>query len=460
MIEVMGTQLAPAMTRLQVAVAAETAAIAAKARAILDLAAERDWGERDEFDVIGQRPIRIGGDGTPLVDEALPLEVAALTGTSVTSATLLIRDVVELASRHPLTWLAVEDGRVPLWRACQLVQLADTFDLGYGECLLVDAKVAPLLGLVGWGRVAARFRAAIIDVAPEKVTAHAERSRRARNVRTGVSRDDPSVGWMSALADTADVLAFEHVLGLVTDALISHGDTDPVDVVRAKALGRMADPEGVLALLDGVDDSTPAAWATEKRSRRRHTPTAQVYVHVAPDVLEDGGVARIEKLGPVLVDELSHVVGHHRITLTPVVYVDDAERAIDAYDIPDPMRESVLARDRYEVFPYSCRDARGCDLDHTIPFVEGGSGQTRPSNLGPLGRRSHRGKTHCGWKLEQPRPGVFWWTSPRGQLYRVGPDGTRNLTPGDPTCRASPLELLMLWELDHALGRDPTRSAA
>ena len=438
MVEMVTQRRAPAMERLRAAVAAESAAQTAKAQAILDLALEGDWRDGDEFEMVGRRPVRIGGDGTPLVDETLPLEIAALTGVSVTGATLLIRDIVSLNSRHPSAWQAVQDGRVPLWRARQLAQLADTFELGYGECLRVDAKIEPCLGLLGWGRVLARFRAAIIQVAPEKVAAHADQSRRSRHVRTGVSEDDPSLGWMTALADTADVKAFENLLGLVTKALIEQGDPDPVDVVRSKALGRMADPEGVLALLDGVDDTTPAAQQGEKRSRHRHAPTAQVYVHLSSDVLEDGGPARIEKLGPVLVDELSHVVGHHRIKLTPVVYVHDAEQPVDAYDIPEPMRESVLGRDRYEVFPYSSREARGCDLDHTIPYVDGEPDQTRPSNLGPLTRRPHRGKTHGGWRLDQPRPGIFWWTSPRGQIYRVGPDGTRNLTPADPTSRSSP----------------------
>jgi hypothetical protein len=448
-VEMVVEQAAPAMERLRSALAMESAAQVAKAQAILDLALEGDWAEGDEFELVGQRPVRIGGDGTPLVDESLPLEIAALMGVSVTSATFLIRDVVNLHGRLPSVWAGVTDGRAPLWRARQLSQLADTFELDCGECLRVDALVEPCLGRLGWGRVLARFRAAIIQVAPAKVAAVAEKRRRSRHVTAGVSEDDPTLSWMSALADTGDVQAFEHLLGLVTDALIRLGDPDPIDVVRSKALGRMADPEGVLALLDGVDDSTPAARQAEKHSRRRHAPTAQVYVHVGSDVLEDGGPARVEKIGPVLVDELSHLVGHHQIKLTPVVYVNDApEPAVDAYDIPEPMREQVLGRDRFEVFPYSSREARGCDLDHTVPYVEGESGQTRPSNLGPLTRRAHRGKTHAGWTLDQPCPGIFWWTSPRGQTYRVAPDGTTNLT--------SAVERLMLWELDRQLGEPVT----
>ncbi len=419
----------PALQRLQAAAAAETAAQAAKAAAILDLAGEHGWWSGDEFELVGRRLVRIGAEDTPLVDETLPLEVAALLGISQNAATTLIRDVVNLHWRHEHAWQAVLAGRIPLWQARQLTQLAETFGLGMGECLQVDARIQPLLGTVGWGRVMARYRAAIIEAAPAKVAAHHDRHSRNRHVTINTGSDDPTLSWMSALADTSDLKALEHLLGLVTKALIDLGDTDPIDVVRAKALGRMADPEGVLGLLDGVDDDTVEASLTEPRTRRRHTPVAQVFVHVSADTLENGGPARLERLGPVLIDDLARVVGHHRIKLTPIIRIPGAtEPAVDSYEIPDSMRELVLARDRYEAFPYSSREARGLDLDHTVAYLDGVGRQTRPSNLGPLGRRPHRGKTHGGWRLDQPRPGVFWWHSPRGQVYRVGPDGTRNLT--------------------------------
>ena len=84
----------------------------------------------------------------------------------------------------------------------------------------------------------------------------------------------------------------------------------------------------------------------------------------------------------------------------------------------------MLLRDTYEVFPYSSRTARDGDLDHTDPFRPGRKRQTRASNLGSLWRRPHRAKTHADWHLEQLRPGIFWWTTPAGDRYRVGPNGT------------------------------------
>jgi hypothetical protein len=82
-------------------------------------------------------------------------------------------------------------------------------------------------------------------------------------------------------------------------------------------------------------------------------------------------------------------------------------------------RRYVLARRPVCVFP-GCRiPARDSDLDHTEDFAKGG--RTHPHNLGPLCRHHHRLKHQAGWKLEQPTPGKFIWTSPLGHTYHSKP---------------------------------------
>ena len=93
------------------------------------------------------------------------------------------------------------------------------------------------------------------------------------------------------------------------------------------------------------------------------------------------------------------------------------------------MRRAVLQRHRYEIFPYGSRTTAGLDLDHTRPYRWGNDwtpGQTDPDNLGPLRRKSHRAKTHAGWRLTQPEPGTFTWTSPLGRRYLVTAAGLTN----------------------------------
>lgn len=63
---------APAVVRLRQTSAALAAAEAAQAQAVLDLATEVEWDENAEFDMAGTHPVRIGADGTRLVDEHLP----------------------------------------------------------------------------------------------------------------------------------------------------------------------------------------------------------------------------------------------------------------------------------------------------------------------------------------------------------------------------------------------------
>ncbi len=78
-------------------------------------------------------------------------------------------------------------------------------------------------------------------------------------------------------------------------------------------------------------------------------------------------------------------------------------------------RRYILARQPVCVFPGCRMPARDSDLDHTVDYAKGG--RTHPHNLGPLCRHHHRLKHEAGWKLEQPKPGHFIWTSPLGHTY-------------------------------------------
>lgn len=91
------------------------------------------------------------------------------------------------------------------------------------------------------------------------------------------------------------------------------------------------------------------------------------------------------------------------------------------------MRFAIGIRNPVDVFPYGTRPARFCDLDHTEPYVHGEPGQTTYGNLGPMSRKTHRAKTHAGWKSVQIQPGVFHLTSPLGYQYLTTPEGTIKL---------------------------------
>ena len=66
------------------------------------------------------------------------------------------------------------------------------------------------------------------------------------------------------------------------------------------------------------------------------------------------------------------------------------------------------------------RPAAHCDFEHAIPYHQGG--RTCECNGGPCCRRHHRAKQAAGWRVSQPRPGTFVWTTPLGRSYRTDPE--------------------------------------
>ncbi len=90
-----------------------------------------------------------------------------------------------------------------------------------------------------------------------------------------------------------------------------------------------------------------------------------------------------------------------------------------SYQPPSPLRHLIRARNKTCGYPGCRRPATGCDLDHTIPYEQGG--RTCPCNLAPLCRRHHRTKQAPGWTLTQPEPGTLTWTAPHGRSYTVTP---------------------------------------
>ncbi|KRC68454.1 hypothetical protein ASE20_16480 [Nocardioides sp. Root240] len=99
---------------------------------------------------------------------------------------------------------------------------------------------------------------------------------------------------------------------------------------------------------------------------------------------------------------------------------------VDAYEIPARLREAVHLIHPGDVFPYAANTSRRVDLDHQVPYAEGGP--TAVGNLGPLTRTHHRIKTHSGWEVRQPFPGITIWRDPHGAHYLIDPTGTRRIT--------------------------------
>jgi hypothetical protein len=183
---------------------------------------------------------------------------------------------------------------------------------------------------------------------------------------------------------------------------------------------------------------------SEPRPRQPRTE-ATLYVHLSDQTLTDpAGLARVEGIGPVIAQQVQGWLSHADVTVKPVIDIPGMA-PVDGYEVPARHREAVHLLQPADVFPYGSNTGRGLDNDHTIPYTHSGRppdppdppdppnppvGQTRIGNLGKLTRRHHRLKTHGGWQVQQPFPGIWIWRSPRGRYYLVDPTGTRRL--GEP----------------------------
>ena len=95
-------------------------------------------------------------------------------------------------------------------------------------------------------------------------------------------------------------------------------------------------------------------------------------------------------------------------------------RRAGGYCPPRPLRNLVRIRQRTCSFPGCRRPAVRCDLDHTVPYDQGGA--TCECNLAPLCRRHHQAKQAPGWHLTQDQPGVMTWRLPHGRTYQTTGD--------------------------------------
>ncbi|HMH90910.1 MAG TPA: hypothetical protein VK586_07470, partial [Streptosporangiaceae bacterium] len=94
--------------------------------------------------------------------------------------------------------------------------------------------------------------------------------------------------------------------------------------------------------------------------------------------------------------------------------------AAPGYRPPPRIREHVTARDQTCRQPTCRQPAHHADIDHTIPYDQGGL--TCTCNTGPRCRTHHQIKQQPGWKLTQPHPGTFQLTTPAGRTYTTYPD--------------------------------------
>jgi hypothetical protein len=235
---------------------------------------------------------------------------------------------------------------------------------------------------------------------------------------------DPVAGVeYAAELSRLEQLEFEHDVA-ATRALYGEG-VAIMDKLPRTAEQRRADAAVAMARRSRMADHTPVHPAAiihiEADQATVEAAAQRIADPDAPVTVAPGGVCRIEN-GPVLsLDDLVELLLVSRVEMivrdlrTKRVDLGDAQRFFTG-----AAREAIIRRDGRCTFPGCGLPARRCDIDHLVPWEQGG--RTDQANGHAVCRYHHRRK-HLGWASAERDPHsheVRWsWHGPPEVRGRV-----------------------------------------
>ncbi|HEX2405381.1 MAG TPA: DUF222 domain-containing protein [Acidimicrobiia bacterium] len=341
------------------------------------------------------RPERINN-----LDEDSAAEIGAALRLTRRAADIQLGVAWDLVERLPEVWQALSAGEIDLPRA--RVICLHTGHLTEERAQEAAGVALPQAPGLTTGQLAARLRRLTMSIDPEDAAKRVHQGLEERRV-IGEANPDGTANLLALnLPPEAVAAMLERVKRLAKGAKTSE-DTRNLDQICADVLSDLVTGRGLSPDPAGVVDIT-------------------VDLTTLTGLSEVPG--EIPGWGPVIADIARQVAlaeerGQWRVTVThprtgQVVWNGVTRRRPTITE-----RRYIQAREPVCVFPGCRMPARDSDLDHTQDSAKGGP--TQPANLGHLCRHHHRLKHEAGWKLEQPTPGNFTWTSPLGHTYQSKP---------------------------------------
>jgi hypothetical protein len=335
-------------------------------------------------------------------DPALAMEGAV---AEVRAALSLTRRAAEsdldlawsLWERLPEVLDALRQGRIDLRRAWVVV--AGTTHLDTPEARAVAAEALAKAEGRTTGQLKALIRRLCIEVDPDEAVHRHEAAILDRAVVA-------ELGENSTASITASDLPPERVAAImdrltrIAQGLRGGDEERTIDQLRADVF-----PD----LLEGK----PAG---------RQRGTIDMRVDLTTLIGLEERAAELPGFGPVIADIARQMTERHgpswRVTVTDeagdIVRTDVTRRRPS-----DPLRRVVECRDQTCGFPGCRAPATACDLDHRIPFADGGT--TDADHLCPLCRHDHVVRHRHGWTYVRHLDGSITWTSPLGVRYTRPP---------------------------------------
>jgi len=194
-----------------------------------------------------QRPVRLGGQGTPTVAEFAPAMLGARMQLSSFAAKMLIADGLDTRFRLPRMWAQV---RAHTARAGLVRQVAQaTRHLSKAAAGTVDAALADLVdGRLPRARFDRVLVAQIVAADPEAAAAREQAAAAASFARASRSTENGMKSF-TLRAPAPLVIRFDATVAYLADALAALGDPDNEDTRRIKACLVLANPTHAVQLL-------------------------------------------------------------------------------------------------------------------------------------------------------------------------------------------------------------------
>lgn len=383
------------------------------------------------------------------VDELSVPAFAEAARISEFKARTFLAEAMLLVMLLPKVWKRAADGHIDVWRAMKLA--AECWELTPDAVGYVDHHMSKTNA-----RHTPMGRAGIIEEAKIRFMAEQVEEEKARPQETRGVYFDFQLDQQAGLAHIAATMSLLDGidLKLAIEAGAKHlkdqGSEAPLGVRQAWALGDLARSSKHLPAkpLIGSNGSSPIdgpdAEPQSDRPRWSGTGTGDsnvmVYLHLTAEAfiggefsnctpirVEGKSVPRGTVLTPMVIQEWfnrPHAGLGHKVIVRPVIDLGDHHH-VDAYEVPDRIKELVRLRDGGCVFPWCTRKAWSTDCDHIEPWKKDGTGgPTCSCNLAPLCRRHHRAKTHADNHIGSP---YTWWTYEslgEGKYLWHGPNNT------------------------------------
>lgn len=359
--------------------------------------------------------------------EAVAAEVAATLRVSVAMGSSYLRYALAMRERLPQVGKAFEAGdidyrlfRAIVFRTCLITDIA--------TLATIDAQLAalaPRWPSMTRGKLGAKIDKLVARLDPDAVR-RTKDCAPDRYVEIGES--DAGMGEIHARVFNTTGIAFGKRLDELA-ATVCDADPRNRDQLRADAVDALVAGANRLACTCG-SDTCPA--------RANTRPPGNIVIHVVAERATLEGHSETPGFEPGSDSLIPAEILRELAAAAKCLPIIPPRGAVaePGYTPSRALADFVRCRDLTCRAPGCDRPAVGCDLDHTVPYDDGGP--THASNLKCLCRLHHLLKTFWGWQDRQLPDGTVIWTLPGGQVHVTTP-GSALLFPSlcVPTARLS-----------------------